>query len=399
MPPPASTPSSTLTTGTPTTTPSLRPVEISLTTLYSNDITGGLVVLGHTITTKGAGGQFSVLTVTDTTVAVTAATTLSTSSSGTPPTSQPSQSTPTVYTTTVYTPTPSHTRNEPQRSNGLQDHAGEVAGIAIGVGLALAFVAFLITFVVMRRKKHTSGPRRHDGEKPNNSYLSAGSIRDPQGDPGSKHPIVTDLSVVAGPNRGLETHLPPSADDSTVRNKISTLNEQIGLHVENFYHKSGIPIPPGAEAGLADFESPYLPGTLALLFQQARSGVPIIKHCLAGLILSRISPSGDPKNTFLPTEFVGLPHALEKTRSGKQKAPGALPGISLMIHLLTQNQATTRLFLAGVSSHPISCPIHPPFLPMCHPAMRRSRRPFSPSPGPFGPGSTVAILSLTACTI
>jgi hypothetical protein len=230
-------------------------------------------------------------------------------------------------TSTLQTPVPSNAVKRPQTSNGLQDHAGEVAGIAIGAALALAFITFVITFVVMRQKQHSTGTPRHHGEKANNSYLSAGSIGDSPSDHGSKQPIVTDQSVVSDPTRGLDTHLPPSADDSTVRNKISTLYEQIGLHVENFYHKSAISVPPGAEAELADFESPYLPGTLALLLQQARSGVPIIKHCLTGLILSRTSPSGDPKNTFLPIEFVGLPHALEKTRSSKQKAPGALPAL------------------------------------------------------------------------
>lgn len=304
---------------------SIPPIDTAITTLSYNPTSLGTVLGYTTLITVDGHASLSTFTL----GALPSGVSISNNSSGpsgttaslvAPQTGQTSQA-----TSTGQTSVPSNTVTEPQKSNGLQDHAGEVAGIVIGAALVLAFITFLVTFVVMRRKQHVSGPRRQHGEKANNTYLSAGNIRDPPGDHGSKQPIFTPQSVVTGPTRSLDTHLPPSADDSTVRNKISTLYEQIGLHVENFYHKSAISVPPGAETELADFESPYLPGTLALLFQQARSGVPIIKHCLTGLILSRTSPSGDPKTTFLPPEFVGLPHALEKTRSSKQKAPGTFP--------------------------------------------------------------------------
>jgi hypothetical protein len=54
-----------------------------------------------------------------------------------------------------------------------------------------------------------------------------------------------------------------------------------------------------------------------------------MKHCLAQLIVSNITTEGPPDTTqsFLPLEFIALPHAIKRTRSDPNK-PGKYPNHS-----------------------------------------------------------------------
>ena len=214
------------------------------------------------------------------------------------------------------------TAPQPTPSNESKDlSAGPVAGIAIGTGLALAFIAAFLTWFFMRRRERHS-QRHHRGEKPNNGYLASGSMRESPNDPGTKGPIATQKDVTSMPLRGLETHLPPPADDGAVSHNISTLFEQIGMHVESFYHKSFVPIPTGAEKRLSEYNSPHLPGPLTELFPQARTGISIIKHCLTKTILDSTTPGGNIDKSFLPLDLAALPSLLEVQNSAKQRKPG-----------------------------------------------------------------------------
>jgi hypothetical protein len=143
--------------------------------------------------------------------------------------------------------------------------------------------------------------------------------------PYSKAPVVTESSLP----RGLEGILPPPADDSAVRHKITTLYEQIGLHLENYYHKSPVSIPPGAEKELAAFNSPHLTLPLSQLLSQTRAPSPILKHVLTRLILDRTAISSDPALSVLPNELVSFHHTLQAVAISKQKKPNQAEFVSL----------------------------------------------------------------------
>jgi hypothetical protein len=123
-------------------------------------------------------------------------------------------------------------------------------------------------------------------------------------------------------SEALEDHLVRSLDDRTIVKEVSTLIEQVELHVENYYCHSAKNIP-HEEAGvqLPTFDSSYLPSPLNVLLKDHRSTIPALKHTLVRLILDSISVASDPEKTYLPREFV-LIHNKIGSRSERLRDPG-----------------------------------------------------------------------------
>jgi hypothetical protein len=120
---------------------------------------------------------------------------------------------------------------------------------------------------------------------------------------------------------GWEQHLPQSESDSTMRISVKALFDQIELHVENFYRNAAVSISPEMQRELMKVDSSYLPDSVVGLLSQTRTPTTLIKHCLAHLIVLRISTDSDAPASFLPADFVALPRAIGGTRANKDK-PG-----------------------------------------------------------------------------
>ena len=149
---------------------------------------------------------------------------------------------------------------------------------------------------------------------------------------GAKSLLKSSSDDLVDPKHAWEKHLPQPADDNSIRLTIKTLLHQIELHVENFYTDSAGPsnMSEEVQTELLKLDSPFLPKPLAVLLPQARSKTALIKHCLSHLIVSHITSEGtdstDTNESFLPLEFVALPHAIERTRSNTT-IPGKHPSI------------------------------------------------------------------------
>jgi hypothetical protein len=120
---------------------------------------------------------------------------------------------------------------------------------------------------------------------------------------------------------GWEQHLPQSESDGTIRSSVKALFDQIELHVENFYRNTAVSISPEMQRELMKVDSSYLPDSVVGLLSQTRTPTMLIKHCLAHLIISRITADSDAPASFLPVDFVALPRAMGGTRANKDK-PG-----------------------------------------------------------------------------
>ncbi|KAI9870378.1 MAG: hypothetical protein M1830_004320 [Pleopsidium flavum] len=152
--------------------------------------------------------------------------------------------------------------------------------------------------------------------------MELGTLREHGNNYDRKRPLVTEQTGTPRGPAALESYLPQSADDKAVKNNVSTLFEQIELHVENFYHDSTVSMYADADPELSKFDSPYLPRPLTTLFPQSRSRIPLIKHCLAQFIVSSISIPTNHERSFLPPDFVVLPNTIESCKSSKPKKPG-----------------------------------------------------------------------------
>ena len=119
-----------------------------------------------------------------------------------------------------------------------------------------------------------------------------------------------------------ERYLPPSADDKAIEQRTKNTFDQIELHVENYYQNTSNTGTRPDDRELASFNSPYLPKSLASMLSHSRDGNKLIKHVLAYLVISSISPGAKPGSSLLPAEFVGLPTSAASTEFGSGPKPG-----------------------------------------------------------------------------
>jgi hypothetical protein len=198
-----------------------------------------------------------------------------------------------------------------QKSNGVPP--GAVAGIAIGTCILGAAIALVAAFFLFKRRKRssTSGLSAYDSS-PELVALSKGPT-----------PYIQEISQVSAPNAAaavivkrdmdltdlsrssdfLAGVLPQTADDQTVRSKVSMLFDQIQQHVENFYRDVHASITPSMENDLTRFGTPGI--DMKELLQSASMPTVAIKHALMGYVLRITSPEGD-ESTLFPSDVVGV---------------------------------------------------------------------------------------------
>ena len=96
-----------------------------------------------------------------------------------------------------------------------------------------------------------------------------------------------------------------------LRMQITTLFEQVELHVDNFYqpfrYSQALSIPRAERDNLRKVESPHLEDSVVALLQSADDARGLIKHCIAEIITSRIDFTGrlDPNDALLPPSLIG----------------------------------------------------------------------------------------------
>jgi hypothetical protein len=184
-----------------------------------------------------------------------------------------------------------------------------VVGVALGASLGLALLTFLATYFFMRhlRRQSELGSRHSSRREQRSVRMQSKASK-------QMSSLETSPSTDANNAWSLDNYLPSPADDNTVRMKVSTLLDQVRLHVDNFYENSVVSITEDMKLELSRFSSLYLPFQLEPLLQTSRQ-TRVIKYCLSWLIVCSMSPEGDPERSLLPIEFVALPNAINKARS------------------------------------------------------------------------------------
>lgn len=191
-----------------------------------------------------------------------------------------------------------------------------MAGVVIGVGLGLALVTWLVTFLVMRRRKSRASKQRHPGGWGRDS-INPHTAHELETDPKLKQPVLAEKTLAPRGPGLLENHLPQSADDKAVKTKVATLLEQVQLHVENFYYNATTSIPEAVAVELIRFDSPDLPNPLTASMQRSGYQILLITHCFTRSIISSIMPDTDPERSLLPLDFVALPSSIILSKSTK----------------------------------------------------------------------------------
>jgi hypothetical protein len=187
---------------------------------------------------------------------------------------------------------------------------GVVAGAAVGAAVGAAILTFLITFMFLRRKNEKDRRRGKHG-----SGSGGFSTHTEKALPKSPSPGGDAIQ----PAPAWQKHLPQSADDQTIRASVTTLFDQVEVHVENFYRDSAVSMTEAIQAELLRVDSPHLPESIVGLLPRARSQTALIKHCLLSYIVASISTDDNSVQSLLPTDYATLPHL---ALASGQKKPG-----------------------------------------------------------------------------
>jgi hypothetical protein len=201
----------------------------------------------------------------------------------------------------------------------------EFAGVAIGCFLGGCLIASVLAFFcrgrLSRQRQNTPG-----SEKETSSLHGHGQ------------------AVYLNGSKTWEKRLPQSESDPTIRNLANRTLDQIELHVENYYQDAmAMPVNGIAKSNLQIFENEYLQRPMLQLIQQTDRPTVVIKHCVASLIISKITASSKYANSdssFLPAEFMAvLPSSNAGEITGKLEI---LAQPTLLIGLLANNEAISK---------------------------------------------------------
>ena len=248
----------------------------------------------------------------------------------------------------------------PAQSGGFS--GGSLAGAAIGCLIGGALIAFLIAFLIFRKRAQRNASAGAGagggGYHQNNDSTNQRDVVALSEKPSSKS---------AGAVVGWQSFLPQSADDRTIQNGVKTFFNLIELHVDNFYRKAPVELDQRTREALARIDSGKLPGRIDQMMQDQRLVLPVIKHCIADLLITRMSPLTYPETSLLPSNLSAIPGRLQSAslssseRSGKcillhNKSMCACANASFCsCHPSLQSMATSQLL-------PLSTPRRRPSL-------------------------------------
>jgi hypothetical protein len=186
------------------------------------------------------------------------------------------------------------------QSNGYT--IGSLAGGIVGAAIGAAILTFLATFLLCgrrRRQRNEGYGGRYEYEAQNRTPLNGEAI--------SAEKPVSSSNIVG---LGWQAYLPQSADDRTIHNAVKTLFDQVDLHVDNYYSRSNVDINDHVKTDLSIMTSDKLPAAIDQMMADPRSVLLTIKHCIASLLVQKITPNDSASRSLLPARLASAPHRL-----------------------------------------------------------------------------------------
>ncbi|KAJ5918353.1 hypothetical protein N7454_010728 [Penicillium verhagenii] len=196
----------------------------------------------------------------------------------------------------------------PTHTNGTVTHVSSASHISTGAlagGIVGAFaggciLAFILAFLLLRKRKHSQYPPAKDedsgvissvapkGATQRVSQVGGASLAASQA---GKPSYLKSLAAGAG-TFDLAPFIAEAADDSTVSTRVQTLFDQVSLHVDNYYSTSGQQrrLTPEAVAQINQYDSGVFDTSLPTVLSNSRPQRPILTHTLLYAIMRAIQP-------------------------------------------------------------------------------------------------------------
>lgn len=167
---------------------------------------------------------------------------------------------------------------------------GALAGGIVGAFLAGLIIALFAAYMFgVRRKKHSSKRRSQHSSFPADY---------------AEHKKASDILPAPA---AWERYLPQPVDDKAMRAAVSSVLDQVALHVTNVYSKKTILLSNSLQDSMAKIDSGLLPDPLSKLMMDPDLQAAAIKHCIAHILTTKMMPSDDADDTLLPPHLAAVP--------------------------------------------------------------------------------------------
>ena len=194
--------------------------------------------------------------------------------------------------------------------------AGAIVGSIIGASL----VTFLVTFVIFGKRKQ----QRHSSPSQRGYVAASTRRRTSEG-----HTSLAEKTSSRSDHLDWQAYLPQSADDRSIQNAVKTLFDQIELHVDNYYRKASVEPDDHTRQVMSQLDTNGLPGPIVNLMQDPRVALHVIKHCIATMLIARMSPGLNPAGSLLPAYLAAAPSKVETLPTPSGEGLGEYPKPSL----------------------------------------------------------------------
>lgn len=189
---------------------------------------------------------------------------------------------------------------------------GAVAGIAIGTCIVGAAIAFIVAWLLFKRRDRKfvqktcpSGYPIYADSSPElvmvQKSAATGSPYVQVSQTQMRTPVPVPARVLPSPTGGALTGLPPAAGEHDVQTRVSALFEQIHRHIDTYYRDVHASITPSMDYDLASFGK----GVDVLeLLQNCSQPTVALRHALVAFVLGIAGPKTEGfKQTLWPDEL------------------------------------------------------------------------------------------------
>jgi hypothetical protein len=275
-------------------------------------------------------------------------------------TSSPSTSTAVV----TDPPSPAQATSKSNSNNGVSK--GAVAGIAIGTCIIGAAIAFIVAFLLFKRrdkrfkqKTCPSGYPIYADSSPElvmvQKSAAAGSpymqvsqtqMRKPVPVP-SRVPVATPQPLNEDILAGIVS---PPASEREVQKRIHGLFAQLHRHIDTYYRDVHASITPSMDSDLASFGKDV---DLLDLLQSCSRPTVALKHALVAFVLGITGPRSEDDYTLWPTELTHLNSTSTPTQSSPATATATAESLHrrLSVHLYTAHSTTSPPAIREAAEH------------------------------------------------
>jgi len=167
---------------------------------------------------------------------------------------------------------------------------GALAGGIVGAFFAGLIIALLAAYMFGKHRKKHSSKRKNQ-----------------RGSPSAYYAEYNKTSAISAAPAAWERYLPQPVDDKAMRTAVSSVLDQVALHVTNVYSKKSIPLSEISHDAMTRIDSGMLPEPPSKLMMELDLQAITIKHCIAHILTEKMMPNDDADNLLLPAHLAAIP--------------------------------------------------------------------------------------------